>query len=646
MCGITGLFDVNFDSNAQHDRNAVESVVTSMCGALQHRGPDSSGVWQDENVPLVLGHRRLAIVDLSEHGHQPMHSPHRRYSIVYNGEIYNFLDIKRRLEDLGYVFTGHSDTEVLLAAIEHWGINTALQKINGMFSIALWDSQRKELHLVRDRFGKKPLYVGWVGSQIVFASELKAFAAHPAFNDERAVSQDVLALYMRLSYVPAPYCIYKNIWQLPAGHRVTLRSGEVKAGQDLSTLFEMYFDAGSVLQEAKDQTKKVTLDTAVEALEEEMHAAVERRLISDVPLGAFLSGGIDSSLVVAMMQKQMKEPVKTFSIGFNEKKYNEAEHAKAIAEYLGTEHTEYYVDSDAVRQSLDKMADIYDEPFADASQIPTYMVAAKAAQDVTVVLTGDGGDEMFAGYKRHFEAPAIWRKIRWLPLPARKALRGLLNRVLPASKRCGNARINRLLEVLDAPSLRAFYDGLSQQWHDTDVLVKDSRRLPMFADKFDDALAGLKAEEKMVYWDVLSHLPDRMMVKVDRATMASSIESRAPFMDVNLFKLGWRLPLKHKVKDGKGKFVVRELLARYIPRDLFERPKQGFTPPLNEWLKTDLHDLVSALVSDEALKANQYFDLSYVEDAWKRVQVGSEADTLRIWNFVMFHLWHKRWMEA
>jgi len=643
MCGITGIFDIGAH-DASH-RDAMCSMVEAMSDSLVHRGPNSSGVWGDENAPLALGHRRLAIVDLSNHGHQPMHSQSGRYVVSYNGEIYNFRDMRRSLEDAGHQFTGHSDTEVLLAAIEHWGINTAVQKINGMFAIALWDRQSKELHLLRDRFGKKPLYVGWAGGQILFASELKAFAAQPDFQRKKTINPDVLALYMRLSYVPAPHCIFKNVWSIPAGQRMTLKYGKVKMGQDLSALFEVYFDAGVQIQNRRAEANpKLGFDDALSGLDHVMHKAVERRLISDVPLGAFLSGGIDSSLVVALMQEQMNAPVQTFSIGFNEPKYNEAEHARAIATHLGADHHEYYVDSNAVQDSLALMANIYDEPFADASQIPTFMIAREAGKDVTVVLTGDGGDEMFAGYKRHYQGAQVWRKLRLLPAPLRKALRGALQKTLPASLQCQNDKINRLLEVMDVGSLNNFYNGLSQQWHDSASLVEKSADMPLLNQDIRRQLQGLKPEEQMVYWDVLSHLPDRMMVKVDRATMANSIESRAPFMDVDVFDYAWSLTFAHKIHAGQGKYVVRELLARYLPRHLFERPKQGFTPPLNAWLNGDLKSWVAGLIDNKTAPANGYFDLHLIDKARQRAALGSEADTLRIWNFVMFHLWYQRWM--
>tara|TARA_R110002126_G_scaffold13118_4_gene57069 strand:- start:222095 stop:224032 length:1938 start_codon:yes stop_codon:yes gene_type:complete len=645
MCGITGIFDIGARDVSHID--VLREMTRAMSDRLTHRGPDSSGVWGDEQTPLTLGHRRLAIVDLSTHGDQPMHSQSGRYVVAYNGEIYNFLEMRRNLEDAGHSFKGHSDTEVLLAAIEHWGINTAVQKINGMFAIALWDRQSQELHLLRDRFGKKPLYIGWAEQQIVFGSELKAFAAHPDFQRNKAINPDVLALYMRLSYVPAPHCIFKNVWSLPAGQRITLKYGEINAGLDLSSLFEIYFDAGAQIQNRRAEIDpKMGFDDALSGLDHVMHKAVERRMISDVPIGAFLSGGIDSSLVVAMMQEQMNERVKTFSIGFNEPKYNEAEHAKAIATHLGTDHHEYYVDSNAVKDSLALMADIYDEPFADASQIPTFMVAREASKDVSVVLTGDGGDEMFAGYKRHYQGAQVWRKMRLLPAPLRRGLQKLLLKTLPVSLQCQNDRINRLVEVMGSRDLNDFYNGLSQQWHNTEALVHESTDVALLNQDIRREVQGLKPEEQMVYWDVLSQLSDRMMVKVDRATMASSIESRAPFMDVDVFDYAWTLPLQTKIHAGQGKYVVRELLARYLPRHLYERPKQGFTPPLNAWLNGDLKPWVDGLVHDKAAPANAYFDLSLIASAWRRAALGSEADTLRIWNFVMFHLWHKRWMSS
>ncbi|MCS5598113.1 MAG: asparagine synthase (glutamine-hydrolyzing) [Alphaproteobacteria bacterium] len=644
MCGLAGVMALGRAASDHHD---LTSLLEAMSGKIQHRGPDSSGLWQDSNVPLALGHRRLSIVDLSELGHQPMASADGRYMIAYNGEIYNFLSLRRTLEDAGHRFKGHSDTEVLLAAISHWGINTALQKINGMFAIALWDVQAKELHLIRDRFGKKPLYVGWAGGDFIFASELKAFSAHPEFSKTKSINKNALAQFMRFSYVPAPYSIFDNVWTLPAGHRLTLKYDAQLYGADLQKMFEVYFHAGQVIEECRQHGSFLEddIEVALQDLDAVMNKAVERRMISDVPLGAFLSGGIDSTLVVAMMQEQSPVPIKTFSIGFHDPAHNEAEHAKAIATHLGTDHHEFYVGSDDVKDCLNLMADMYDEPFADASQIPTYMVAKAAREHVTVVLTGDGGDEMFAGYKRHYDAAAVWRKMRLLPRPLRQAMARTLRVALPSALKNKHGRINRLLEVMDSEDALDFYNRIAGQWHDAENLVRGARYVPRLLDKTQYACNGLNTEESFVYWDVLSHLPDRMMVKVDRATMACAMESRAPFLDVNVFKQAWAMPLSYKVRSGQGKYIVRRLLEKYVPKALFDRPKQGFTPPLNTWLCTDLRDWVEGLIADQQSAVNDYFDMSRIAAAWQRCLQGSEADTLRIWNYTMFTLWYKRWMR-
>ncbi len=643
MCGISGVMALGRAPSGQHE---LTDLIEAMTNKIQHRGPDSSGLWADADVPLALGHRRLSIVDLSALGHQPMASVDGRYMVVYNGEIYNFISLRRTLEDAGFRFKGHSDTEVLLAAVMHWGVNTALQKINGMFAMALWDTQQKELHLIRDRFGKKPLYVGWAGGDLIFASELKAFSAHPAFLKTRQINKDALAQYMRFSYVPAPYSIFENVWTLPAGHRLTMKYDPQAYGADLSKAFEVYFHAGQVIDECRQHGafNDDDFDAALQDLDAVLNKAVERRMISDVPLGAFLSGGIDSSLVVGMMQAQSPTPIKTFSIGFHEKNYNEAEHAKAIAAHLGTDHHEFYVDAQAVQDCLGIMADIYDEPFADASQIPTYLVAKEARRHVTVVLTGDGGDEMFAGYKRHYDAAAVWRKMRLLPQPLRQAMQRGLLMGLPSALKNKNPRVNRLLEVMDSEDGFDFYNHIAGQWHDAEALVKGAKYAPRLLEASSFAMNGLKTEEAFVYWDVLSHLPDRMMVKVDRATMASAMESRAPFMDVNVFKQAWAMPLSYKVKDGQGKYIVRKLLEQYVPKHLIDRPKQGFTPPLNHWLKQDLCGWIDGLLNDSQNAVNAYFDMSLIQQSWRRCLQGSEADTLRIWNYAMFVLWHQRWM--
>ncbi|HPF78719.1 MAG TPA: asparagine synthase (glutamine-hydrolyzing), partial [Alphaproteobacteria bacterium] len=423
MCGITGFYNLKNDKD---DAQCLK-IAQAMEQAIAHRGPDGNDIWADPELPLVLAHRRLAIIDLSDDGRQPMASPTGRYMVVYNGEIYNYLELQKELEAQGRQFKSRSDTEVMLAAFEHWGINQALQKINGMFAIVLWDRKERRLHFIRDRFGKKPLYVGWAGNDLVFASELKSFHAHPDFAPE--INHDALAIYMHYGYLQAPYSIFKNVWQmLPAG-RMTIDVSSLKSGADLSAQMEIYWSLKSVAQNGLSRQIAANEHDIIEEFELKFQTAVNQRMISDVPFGAFLSGGIDSSGVVALMQKNASVPVKTFSIGFKESAFNEAQYAKQIAKHLETDHQEFYVTGQDALDVIPNLADIYDEPFSDQSQIPTYLISKLARDQVTVVLTGDGGDEILGGYDRHTKIPALWSKTGWVPYALRKPLMAILSSV-------------------------------------------------------------------------------------------------------------------------------------------------------------------------------------------------------------------------
>lgn len=645
MCGIAGFFD----TKAGASRAELQAVGTMMHRAIAHRGPDDDGVWQDPDAPLVLAHRRLSIIDLSPEGHQPKESHSGRYIVAYNGEIYNFPALQAELEAQGVRFKGRSDTEIMLAAFDVWGVNRALQKINGMYAFALWDRQERAIHFVRDRMGKKPLYVGWAGSALVFGSELKALRAHPQFS--AIVDRRAAALYMRYGYIHAPFSIYEGVWQIPAGCRMTLRLPGVTPGQGLAALMEPYWHHGRKVEEARARPAPKTDKEAVDGLEEVLRAAVKSRMISDVPLGAFLSGGIDSSSVVAVMQQIAGAPVKTFSVGFETAGYNEAGYARQVAEHLGTEHHELIMTEKDALGVIPKLPDMYDEPFADASQIPTYLVAKMAREHVTVALSGDGGDEMLGGYLRYTVAPDLWRRVGWMPPAMRAALAQALtvvppvtlNRMAPFYPRFGD-KVHKFAEFMEQQSANDIYGRLVGNWHEPEKIVIGGREPPVPLGSAEWQVRGLEMTEGFMYADLLSYLPNDILVKVDRATMAVALEARAPLLDVSVFEYGWSLPLHMKIRNGKGKWVLREMLARYMPRSLFERPKQGFGMPVGEWLRTDLRDWAEDLLDEGALRQEGYLDADAVRTVWAEHLTGRANHAPRLWCVLMFQAWKRRWM--
>jgi asparagine synthase (glutamine-hydrolysing) len=644
MCGLTGFFETAPGAT----RAALQAIGTGMERAIAHRGPDDSGVWQDPDLPLVLAHRRLSIIDLSPEGHQPMESRSGRYVIVFNGEIYNFQDLQAELLAAGVKFRGRSDTEVMLAGFEAWGINRTLQKLNGMFAFVLWDRHERLLHCARDRMGKKPLYIGWAGSALAFGSELKALMAHPQFGaviDRRAV-----ALFMRYAYVPAPYTIFEKVWQIPAGCRLTLRLPGVSAEQDLLPLIEPYWHHPRMVEEAHSRPAPRNDKDAVDGLETVLKEAVRCRMISDVPLGAFLSGGIDSSAVVALMQQIAGQPVKTFCIGFEDRGYDEAIHARQIAAHLGTDHHELILQSRDALAVIPQLPDMYDEPFADPSQIPTYMVAKMARNHVTVALSGDGGDEMLGGYTRYAAVPEMWKRTGWMPRAVRARLAdaltvmkpATLNKYVPHYPRFGE-KVHKAADFLRQPNVGDVYNTLITNWTDTQVLVPGSVEplIPLRAPEWK--ARHLNLTEELMFGDLLSYLPNDILTKVDRATMAVALEARAPLLDLNVFNYSWSLPLHMKIRGGKGKWVLREMLARYVPRPLFERPKQGFGIPVAEWLCGDLRDWAENLLSEKRLREDGYLDPATVRQVWSEHLAGRGNHAQRLWCVLMFQAWTERY---
>lgn len=643
MCGISGFV-------LKKRIDGAGDVLTRMNRTLHSRGPDSEGYWFDTSGRVGLGHRRLAIVDLSEHGHQPMHSATGRFTITYNGEIYNFPELRQQLAVLGFKFHGGSDTEVLLAAVEAWGLRAAVDKFIGMFAFALWDRDSQSLSLVRDRLGKKPLYYGWVQGSLIFGSELKALREFPGFDTE--IDRDSLALYMRHNYVPTPYSIYRSVRKLRAG--TLLRFDFSK--EDATEVEDRYWSATRVAVAGKQNRFSGTFDDAVKAFGNALEDAVRMRMVADVPLGAFLSGGIDSSLIVALMSKLSTQPVKTFTIGFREDAYNEAKYAKAVASHIGTDHTECYLSASDALAVVPHLAQIYCEPFADSSQIPTYLVSKIARQSVTVALSGDGGDELNCGYSRYLWMRSLWRMLSAFPRPIRRAaaatLRSggagaiagtmaLLGKLAPIQLQSAQLR-NRLMKLantMDPTGPSDIYRQIISHWPNPQQVV-----IGASADIYDVA-ANVSGEsvdeviESIMTVDTESYLPDDILVKVDRASMACSLEARAPLLDHRLFELVRSMPLEFQLQGTRGKLLLRSVLNEFVPESLIDRPKTGFGVPIDSWLCGPLRDWAEALLNPARLKHEGYFDVKSVRDVWEQHLRGTRQGHYLIWDVLMFQSW-------
>ncbi len=644
MCGIAGLYSFE----ARVDRLGLRTIAQDMAQALAMRGPDSGDVWQDPDLPLILGHRRLSVLDVSSSGAQPMESDSERYVIVYNGEIYNFKALRRDLESgHGAVFRGESDTEVLLAAIEAWGVSGALQKINGMFAFALWDRKVQSLTLARDRMGKKPLYAGWAGSNFVFGSELKALCAHPEFRLD--VDRGALTSYMRFGYVPAPLCIYEQVWKVPAGGTMALDMRMLRSGQDLRVLMEHYWSHKDALMAARDNPI-VETGGVVDDFEALLSDCVRERMVSDVPLGAFLSGGIDSSSVVALMQKHAGAAVKTYSIGFEESGFNEADYAREVAAHLGTDHHEMYVSAGDAREVVPDLPTIFDEPFADVSAIPTFLVSKFARRDVTVALSGDGGDEMLGGYNRHVSGPKAWRMAQNIPAYLRGPLGQIITSVPPSfwdgirsSRPQFGAHMHKFADILSKICEGDVYMRLVSRWDRPKDFVREGQEAIIPLVDPDLQIERLGFAESMMYWDALSYLNGDVLTKVDRASMAVSLEVRSPLLDRRVYDYVWRLPLDCKIRDGTGKWLLRQVLKRHVPEALFERPKQGFGVPVGDWMRGDLRDWAEDLLDEGALRDQGFLDYRQVRALWDAHQKGRGNYADRLWTVLMFQAWYKQW---
>ncbi|MBU6950779.1 asparagine synthase (glutamine-hydrolyzing) [Hahella sp. HN01] len=642
MCGIAGFWD------ARATTKNPESVLRSMANAIRHRGPDDFGLWHDPVAGLGFAHQRLSIQDLSELGHQPMKSPSGRYTIIFNGEVYNFLSLRAELESSGYKFYGHSDTEVILALFEQKGVKEALKAMVGMFAIALWDNFEKKLYLMRDRFGEKPLYYGVSQGVLLFSSELKAIRAHPCFNND--IDKDVLSTYLRFNYVPTPYCIYKGFRKAVPGTYIVFK-GDNFLEPECINYWSAVDDANSPRDSFSGDDHR-----AIEKLEQVLLDTISDKMIADVPLGAFLSGGVDSSTIVALMQKQSSRKVRTFSIGFHEDEYNEAQFAKEVASYLNTEHTELYVTPEMAQSIIPELPLIYDEPFADVSQIPTYIVSQLARQHVTVALSGDGGDELFGGYTRYSWATSIWRAMRNIPLPARLAAQSLIsgvsverwNSIADALSPLTPARfkqshpgdkLHKLAGVLGSKNHFDVYHYLVSQCKKPDSLVAGGCELSTVLNESSVWGALSDFSEQMMLMDQLSYLRDDILTKVDRAAMAVSLETRVPFLDHRVTQFAWRLPAALKVRDGKGKWILRQVLYRHVPEQLIERPKTGFGVPIAEWLRKDLRDWAESLLSHAALAAPGCWNVDAVREKWKEHVTGKRNWWYEMWGVLMFQAW-------
>lgn len=643
MCGIAGFW-----RPGGVDASAV-SAITLMTDSIRHRGPDDSGSWIDAEAGLVFGQRRLAIIDLSAEGHQPMHSRDGRYVIVFNGEIYNFADLRARLDAEGATdgWRGHSDTEVLLAAIQHWGLPSALKAANGMFAFALWDRATRKLILARDRMGEKPLYFGWQGAgadrAFLFGSDLASLRAHPSF--EGRINHDSVAMMTRYLYVPEPYSIYEGITKLTPGTWLSI-------GADGTSHVSVYWDTLSEYEAANDAGRfQGSAEEAVDAVEAALSRAVARQSIADVPLGAFLSGGVDSSTVVALMQAQSVRRVKTFSIGFTVDSYNEAPFARAVAEHLGTEHEELIVGPDEAMAVIPDLAGIYSEPFADSSQIPTILVSRMARQQVTVALSGDAGDELFAGYNRHLHGYATWPRLSATPRLLRSVASVSIHAVPPSvidrlaglltNGRLKNAgeKLHKAAGVVDATSVDELYDRLVSLNGPGSGLMKSGGSAGQGKITAFEALCNLHPVDQMMALDATQYLPGDILTKVDRAAMSASLETRVPMLDVDVMRLAWSLPVEFKIRDGQTKWPLRQVLYRHVPKELIDRPKAGFGIPIGDWLRGPLRDWAEALLDDRANPLSDYFEPRTVWGMWHDHLSGKRNSQHRLWPVLMFQAW-------
>ena len=648
MCGIVGYWNKSNNLNI----DLLNENVSNMAKTLHHRGPDDTGVWVDPSSGIALGHRRLSIIDISDLGHQPMFSSNGRFVISYNGEVYNYNQIRYILESKKYIFKSNSDTEVLLASFEEWGIKESLKKFNGMFSFAVWDRSKRELCLARDRIGEKPLYYGVQNNTLFFASELKAIRANSNFKPK--IDRNSLALFLKYSYVPAPNSIYEGIKKLLPGNYIFFKEPSTHYNS------KSYWSLYDVFNRGIENPIRCSEEVVCDELERRLVKSVQSRMVSDVPLGAFLSGGIDSSTIVALMATNSNHPIKTFTIGFEEKDYNEAVHAKNVAEHLGTDHTEHYVSSSEAREIIHKLPYLYDEPFGDSSQIPTHLISTLAKKNVTVALTGDGGDELFAGYNRYIIAKKFWNYSKYIPdIMKRKAgdfagrmstkkvenFYKIIEPIIPTNLKMampgekfqkmtwalkasnkGFDVYNRIVSIIQDPELYLNYNVNKNKLLLSDDYWKD----------FNDPILS------MIYQDLMTYHPDDILQKVDRASMGVSLETRVPFLDHELIEFIMRIPLDLKLKNGEGKSILKKVLYRHVPESLFNRSKRGFTIPLGDWLKDPLKDWAYDLINKKKIKDSGFFDSESVHSLWNEHIEEKGNWSHQLWNILMFQMWYDK----
>ena len=644
MCGITGFLATNGSAFG-----SLEAVASRMALGVVHRGPDDAGTWADLQAGIALGHRRLSIVDLSAAGHQPMQSACGRFVTAFNGEVYNHLALRAELEASSQAPTwrGHSDTETLLAGFAAWGVTATLQRAVGMFAIALWDRAERRLTLARDRLGEKPLFYGWVRGDFVFGSELKALRAYPGFDNP--ICRDALALYLQHCAVPAPYSIYHDIFKLEPGCVLSMDASSL----DRKTVkTEPYWQLAEAVRNGLAAPIQSETE-AVAALDAALRGAVALQAVADVPLGAFLSGGVDSSTIVALMQAQSSRPVQTFTVGFDETGFDESPHALAVAQHLGTEHHALRVTAADALAVIPLLPAMYDEPFADSSQIPTHLVSKAARQHVTVALSGDAGDELFGGYNRYFWGQRVWSRVGWMSPVLRQGLGAgiqhipvaawdALGRALPGAHgvaRLGDKAHKLAYRLKTVESVDDLYRSLVTEWPQGTELVRGAGRLPT---KLDNAslLAGVpEAEHRMMLWDTLTYLPDDILTKVDRAAMSVSLETRVPFLDHRVVELAWRLPLHMKIRGGQGKWALRQVLYKYVPRELIERPKAGFGIPVGQWLRGPLRPWAEGLLDQNRLISEGYFHPAPIRKKWAEHLASQRDHTASLWAVLMFQAW-------
>jgi asparagine synthase (glutamine-hydrolysing) len=637
MCGIVGFVDQGLD------RRQLEPTLIKMREKLLHRGPDDAGSWLDEERGIALGFRRLSILDLSPTGHQPMESPCGRFVIVFNGEIYNHVSLRSELEKRSPEYMvqlkGHSDTSVLLSGIAVWGLEKTLSCAVGMFAFALWDREEQTLTLARDRVGEKPLYYGKSGQALLFASELKALTAFSGFSPP--IDRRALTLFMRHNYIPAPYSIYTGIHKLPPGHFLKIAYKDISHSALSDFPPTSYWDFKDVAEKGMTKPFDGSEEEALQNLEKVLSESVRLQMVADVPVGVFLSGGIDSSMLVALMARQSPGKVKTFSIGFSESGFDEAPYAREVAKHLGTDHHEMYVTSEMALSLVPRLPEIFDEPFADSSQIPTYFVSEFAKRHVTVSLSGDGADELFGGYSRYFDSLALADKLDRVP----SVFRGLLGRgigQLPAvGSRMTNGRLEKLAQILSEESFEEVYRGIVSHWLHPEEVVREGSEPPYrFTENATWPAAGGRLS-RMQFLDAVTYLPDDILVKVDRASMAVSLESRAPYLDHRVIGFAWRLPESLRTKNGKGKYLLRQLLSRHVPEALFERPKMGFGVPVGDWLRGPLRDWAEDLLNEKKLQDEGYFNPKEIRQKWKQHLEGSHQWHYPLWNVLTFQAWRR-----